>query len=52
MTDDEQQFKAIELRGQSKVTPAPGQKSNAADMQADDIDLAFYPGRRICRRRC
>jgi lipopolysaccharide export system protein LptA len=44
MTDDEQQFKAIELRGQSKVTPQPGQKSNAADMQADDIDLAFYAG--------
>jgi lipopolysaccharide export system protein LptA len=44
LSDDEQTFKAIELRGNSAVAPLPGRTSDLPEMRADDIDLAFYDG--------
>lgn len=45
LSDDDQFFRAIELRGRSKVTPAPGAAATGMpDMQAADIDLAFHDG--------
>jgi lipopolysaccharide export system protein LptA len=42
MTEDHERFRVIELRGEARVTPAPGQTSKTPDMQAQDIDMAFY----------
>jgi lipopolysaccharide export system protein LptA len=50
LTEDEQEFRVIELRGRSKVFPAPGGSSNLADMSANDIDLAFYNGTQALER--
>lgn len=51
LTPDHEQFRVIELRGHSRVTPAPGQEQTAPpDMQADDIDLAFYDGTQVLQR--
>jgi lipopolysaccharide export system protein LptA len=50
LSDDEQQFRVIELRGHSHVAPAPGQPSDTPDMQADDIDLGFYPGTQVLQQ--
>lgn len=44
MSDDEQQFKAVELRTKARVTPLPGRGGDVPDMQAQDIDLHFYEG--------
>ena len=44
LADDEQQFRVIELRGNSTVTPAAASGAGSPDLQADDIDLAFHPG--------
>ncbi|HVT46489.1 MAG TPA: hypothetical protein VHD57_01775 [Vicinamibacterales bacterium] len=44
LSDDEQTFKTIELRGGSSVAPLPGRTSDLPEMRADDIDLAFYDG--------
>ena len=50
LTPDHEQFRVIELRGSSRVQPAPGQTSSAPDMQAQDIDLAFYEGTQVLQR--
>jgi len=50
LSHDEQQFRVIELRGHSHVAPAPGQPSDTPDMQADDIDLGFYPGTQVLQQ--
>ncbi|HWB16560.1 MAG TPA: hypothetical protein VG538_09140 [Vicinamibacterales bacterium] len=44
LSDDEQTFKTIELRGRSSVAPLPGRTSDLPEMRADDIDLGFYDG--------
>jgi lipopolysaccharide export system protein LptA len=41
--DDEKNFKTIELRENSQVTPIPGKSSDLPDMRAQDIDLNFFP---------
>jgi lipopolysaccharide export system protein LptA len=43
LAENEEQFKAIQLRGHSAVTPAAGHTSDLPEMQAEDIDLSFYP---------
>ncbi len=50
LTPDHEQFRVIELRGSSRVQSAPGQTSSAPDMQAQDIDLAFYEGTQVLQR--
>lgn len=50
LTPDHEQFKVIELRGNSRVTPTPGQTSSTPTMQAQDIDLAFYDGTQALQR--
>jgi lipopolysaccharide export system protein LptA len=50
LTPDHEQFRVIELRGSSRVQPAPGQTSSAPTMQAQDIDLAFYEGTQVLQR--
>jgi lipopolysaccharide export system protein LptA len=50
LSDDEQTFKAIELRGNSAVAPVPGRSSDLPEMRADDIDLAFYDGTTALQR--
>jgi lipopolysaccharide export system protein LptA len=50
LTDDHEQFKVIELRGNARVMPAPGQTSATPAMQAQDIDLAFYEGTQALQR--
>ena len=47
-TDD--MFRLIELRTNSRVTPVPGKPSSVPDMQADNIDLAFYPGTQMLQQ--
>jgi lipopolysaccharide export system protein LptA len=47
LSEDEQWFRLIELRGQSRVEPLPGKKSDTPVMRADDIDLAFYEGTQV-----
>lgn len=44
LSEDREQFKAIELRGQSSVTPVPGKDTAMPDMRARDIDLTFHEG--------
>ncbi len=44
LSDNDAQFRAIELRGNAHVTPSPGQSTGLPDMQAASIDLAFYDG--------
>jgi len=59
LADDEQQFRVIELRGNARVMPGadPAAEAESADgepgtpeMQARDIDLAFYPGTQALER--
>jgi lipopolysaccharide export system protein LptA len=50
LTEDHEQFKVIELRGNSHVAPTPGKVSNTPEMQAQDIDLAFYEGTQTLQR--
>ena len=50
LTPDHEQFQVIELRGNSRVTPTPGQTSSTPTMQARDIDLAFYEGTQVLQR--
>jgi lipopolysaccharide export system protein LptA len=50
LSDDEQTFTAIQLRGGSRVAPVAGQTSDWPDMRADDIDLGFYPGTQALQR--
>jgi len=47
MSEDEQWFRLMELRGQSRVEPLPGKKSDTPVMRAEDIDLAFYDGTQV-----
>ena len=47
MSEDEQWFRLIELRGGSRVEALPGKKSETPDMRADDIDLAFYEATQV-----
>ena len=47
LSENEQQFRVIELRGHAAVSPAPGKTSEAPDMRAEDIDLAFYEGTQV-----
>ena len=49
-TEDHEQFRVIELRGHSRVQPAAGQTAASPDMQAEDIDLAFYDGTQNLQR--
>lgn len=41
---DQQQFRTIEMRGRSRVAPLAGKTSDLPDLQADDMELDFYPG--------
>jgi lipopolysaccharide export system protein LptA len=50
LSEDEQQFQVIELRANARVVPAPGGASTTPDMQAQDIDLGFYPGTQTLQR--
>jgi lipopolysaccharide export system protein LptA len=51
LTEDTDDFRAIELRGQSHVGPAPAADPSAVpDMRADDIDLAFHAGSQSLQR--
>jgi len=50
MTPDHEQFRVIELRGHASVKPQPGSASSTPDMQAQDIDLAFYEGTQVLQR--
>jgi lipopolysaccharide export system protein LptA len=50
LSDDEQTFRAIELRGNSAVAPVPGRTSDLPEMRAGDIDLAFYDGTTALQR--
>jgi lipopolysaccharide export system protein LptA len=50
LAEDEQTFRAIELRGNSAVAPLPGRTSDLPEMRAGDIDLAFYDGTTALQR--
>jgi lipopolysaccharide export system protein LptA len=50
LTPDHEQFQVIELRGNARVSPQPGQTSSTPAMQAQDIDLAFYDGTQALQR--
>ncbi|MEO7191538.1 MAG: LptA/OstA family protein [Vicinamibacterales bacterium] len=50
LSEDEQQFQVIELRGSAAVMPAPGKTSASPEMHAQDIDLGFYPGTQVLQR--
>jgi lipopolysaccharide export system protein LptA len=49
LSDDDQQFRAIELRGQSRVEPAKGNAEALPAMEATDIDLSFHDGTQALR---
>jgi hypothetical protein len=52
LSDAEDQFRVIELRGQSRVMPIPGAATanGTPDMRAADIDLAFHEGSQALQR--
>jgi lipopolysaccharide export system protein LptA len=50
LSDDDQFFRAIELRGRARVAPAADTSTGMPDMQADDIDLAFHDGTQALRQ--
>lgn len=50
LTEDQQQFRVIELRGRSTVTPVAGQEATVPEMRARDIDLAFHEGTQALER--
>jgi lipopolysaccharide export system protein LptA len=50
LTESQEQFRLIELRGRSTVTPVPGQESTVPEMRARDIDLAFHEGTQALER--
>ena len=51
LTDDHEQFRVIELRGQARVMPKPGAPSSGSpDMRAMDIDMAFHEGTQALQR--
>lgn len=50
LADDQDQFRVVELRGRSRVTPKAGDDASMPGMQADDIDLAFYEGTQALER--
>jgi lipopolysaccharide export system protein LptA len=50
LSDNDEHFRAIELRGHASVVPAPGAANGLADMRADDIDLGFHDGGQALRQ--
>ncbi|MEO8070510.1 MAG: hypothetical protein ABI652_03850, partial [Acidobacteriota bacterium] len=50
LSDDDQQFKSIELHGGGKVLPAAGKTSNLPEMKGDNISLVFYPDGKALQR--
>ncbi|RPJ63381.1 MAG: LPS export ABC transporter periplasmic protein LptC [Acidobacteria bacterium] len=50
LTDDEQQLKALELRGSARMTGAPGAAGGMRAMTARDMDLAYGPDGRTLER--
>jgi len=50
LSDNDDHFRAIELRGHASVVPAPGAANGLADMRADDIDLGFHDGGQALRQ--
>lgn len=50
LAENQDQFRVIELRGRSTVTPVPGQEASVPQMRARDIDLAFHDGTQALER--
>ena len=50
LSDNDEHFRAIELRGHASVVPAPGAANGLADMRAEDIDLGFHDGGQALRQ--
>src|SRR5690606_34122787 len=50
LAENQDQFRVIELRGRSRVTPVPGREATVPEMAARDIDLAFYEGTQALER--
>lgn len=50
LDETQDQFRVIELRGRSNVTPVAGQEGALPEMRARDIDLAFHEGTQTLER--
>jgi lipopolysaccharide export system protein LptA len=50
LAENQDQFRVIELRGRSTVTPVPGQEATVPEMRARDIDLSFHEGTQALER--
>ncbi len=50
LSDNDDHFRAIELRGHASVVPAAGAGTAIADMRANDIDLGFHDGGQALRQ--
>ncbi|MGE0450760.1 MAG: hypothetical protein AB7Q29_14400 [Vicinamibacterales bacterium] len=50
LTEEEQGLELLELRGNSKITPAPGATGGLQALSARDIDLQYAPDGRVLQR--
>lgn len=50
LSDNDDHFRAMELRGHASVVPAPGAANGLAEMRANDIDLGFHEGGQALRQ--
>jgi lipopolysaccharide export system protein LptA len=50
LTENQDQFRVIELRGRAAVVPVEGHASTAPEMHARDIDLSFHEGTQMLER--
>lgn len=50
MTEDEQGLEMLELRGNSRITPAPGGTGGLQALSARDIDLQYAPGGQLLQQ--
>lgn len=50
LAEDQDQFRVVELRGEARVTPKPGEEASVPTMRARDIDLAFHEGTQALER--